>query len=149
MILSLCACGGDDDKGDDSETSGGTVKAETETEYQNSTEETDTEQESFQKLDERYVAGDTIKFKSGLEIYIADVGTYDNRSVGGDGLYVYVELELTNNGDETMDFNSTMVEFYADDYALADANSALLADDFLGIMTINIGRKARGRCYQL
>lgn len=116
---------------------------------ENSTEETGITQETFEESDERFVAGDTIKFKSGLEVYIADVGTYEDRYSAGGGFYVYVELEVTNNGDEVMDFGAPSVKFYADDYALDDVGTLSGIDDFFGYTTIYTGRKARGRCYQL
>ncbi len=125
-----------------------TVKAAVDMESESATEEKTSEQETPSKVDKRYMVGDTIQFMNGLEAYIADVGVFDEALLGN-GVYVYVDLELKNNGNEAVDFSDSYVEFYGDNYKINGDISPSRASDRLGSVSINVGRQARGRCYIL
>lgn len=146
IILSLSACGKDDQTENSTVETEATVKLETDMESESPTEEKSSEQESFLETYKRFMVGDTIQFENGLEVYILDVGIY-NETFSGNGVYVYVDLELKNNGKEAMDFSDSFVEFYGDNYKIRGDISPVTANDKLGNVSINVGRQARGRCY--
>lgn len=84
-----------------------------------------------------FVTGNTITFQSGMAVYIVDAGYSPYL---GDLEYVYIEVEITNNGEEVVSL--PYLEFYGDDYAL---DRVLFGeDDIVGGESLSPGRKVHG-----
>lgn len=84
-----------------------------------------------------FAVGNTINYNSGMSVYIVETGysTYN-----GSLECVYIEVEITNNGEE--DVSLLDADFYGDDYAL---ERAYLADgDIMSGTYLSPGRKVRG-----
>lgn len=85
-----------------------------------------------------FIAGNTINYKGGLSIYIAETGTcyVDNKDCA------YVKVEAVNNGEETAQL--PYADFYGDDYAL---DIYFLPESNVNGASLAPGRKTQGTYY--
>lgn len=87
--------------------------------------------------DGKYRIGDTINFTSGLSVSIVDCGINYNNDA-------YISFIFTNNGNDSMDVNSGICDFYVNDFAV-DNISTYPYEGFY--MTLAPGRKGEGTVY--
>ena len=93
--------------------------------------------------DKRYKVGDTIEFTSGLTVYINDVGLFNDDMYD----FVYVDVEITNVGNEELVFGNSSVSFYGDGYNIrADSTYSPISLKEMNNVVIAPGRKAAGIC---
>ncbi len=89
-------------------------------------------------------AGDTFSFIDGVEVTVVDTGKETDWE--SQKTYVYVELDINNQGIMDIMASSYCSGFYGDDYSLG-TGTIVYGDDNMIATVIAKGRRGRGRLY--
>lgn len=99
-------------------------------------------QESSKTEKDYYELGETVRFTSGLELTLTDVGTVRDNVLGEN--YVYIMAEAENTGTESIQISGGYFHFYADDYSM---NNSYFNDNYLQSQCLDPGRKTAGKVF--
>lgn len=144
----ICACGSQessvtpDTGGDISDVSEKNSSETTEEMPDVKTSDTESAEEDTDSPKYFYV-GDTIQFPSGHVITILSTGRHENVS----NTYIYVELDVENQGDTDITLSNYEGVFYGDDYLLEPGYPTDSEAEPLSGAVIAPGRKSRGKMY--
>lgn len=99
-------------------------------------------QENSKSEKNYYELGETVRFTSGLELTLTDVGTARDNVLGEN--YVYIIAEAENTGTESIQISGSYFHFYADDYSM---NNSYFNDNYLQSQCLDPGRKTAGKVF--
>ncbi len=106
----------------------------------------DSDSKEAQSITHNYLyVGDSVQFQSGLKYTIIDTGFYTDSY--GDN-YAYVEIDITNLGEDTASVAFTDLKFYGDGYAMMVGSPIGQTSEILKLNTqLSSGKSVRGRCF--